>query len=270
MKARNAVLGGATALLLAIGGTVGLASAASATENPAPQYAVIIWSMEPSGETPDFDPDQTIVDSVVGLSTPDLNYFDSLLVGKCIAFQIDVYKYNVYDYSKDQVDYLISHGVLSSPGNPAEPLISGGQGTAWKFYVNTDCGPELVTPEAPSFVDACGPADEGSYTLTVPANTEAVTYTSEADTDLNRVRVIAVANEGFALSSGEDKDVWQFEYTDELCPVVEEPPVDTPPVETPPADQLAATGANPVGLAAALAMIISGVGIGLFRKFRTN
>lgn len=79
--------------------------------------------------------------------------------------------------------------------------------------------PNVVTPLIPTLVDQCGPADADSYVLTVPESTSEITYSSEVDTDLNRVRVIAVATEGNVLASGEDKDVWQFVYTDETCPI---------------------------------------------------
>lgn len=134
-------------------------SGVACIETPATQFVTIIWKMNPVGAPPVFTPAQTIVDHKV-TSTPKLGAFDNLLVGKCVGFQVDVYKYTVAaDIAA--VDHLVSVGILTGPGNPPEPLIAGGLGTAWKFYQNSDCARPVavypVFPEpAPPTCDADG------------------------------------------------------------------------------------------------------------------
>jgi len=69
--------------------------------------------------------------------TPDLSALDDDLneIGYG-CYQIDIY------YDDTTTTNLIAGGVLYGPNNPAEHLIGGGQGTAWKFLqIGNGCNP---------------------------------------------------------------------------------------------------------------------------------
>lgn len=123
------------------------------------QYAVVIWQVN-DYPTNSMWP-QTLVDSVTGLDAPNLGYFDSLLKGKCVKYQVDVYHYDVKDGSKAKVDNLIATGHLYGSNNPPEPLISGGEGTAWKFYSNNDCTTYYDAPTIQVWDQKCVVGDQG-------------------------------------------------------------------------------------------------------------
>ena len=74
----------------------------------------------------------------------------------------------------------------------------------------------------PKFEDICGPADEAGYELTVPANTESVTYTTTVDKDANTIHVVATANAGYKFGPGVKHTEWKYTYTDEQCPPVQD------------------------------------------------
>lgn len=123
------------------------------------QYAVVIWQVN-DYPTNSMWP-QTLVDSVTGLDAPNLGYFDALLKGKCVKYQVDVYHYDVKDGSKAKVDKLIATGHLYGSNNPPEPLISGGEGTAWKFYSNNDCTTYYDAPTIQVWDQKCVVGDQG-------------------------------------------------------------------------------------------------------------
>ncbi len=174
------------------------------------QFVTIIWNMNPVGAPPVFNPAQTIVDHKV-TSTPELGAFDHLLVGKCVGFQVDVYKYT-NEADKAAVDYLISSGTLYGPNNPTEPLISPRvEGTAWKFYQDSVCPPELklIVP-AVVINDPCDP-DNASF---VGVQDENITW-SEVEGWL-----VAQAAPGYTF--GENKFEWDqstAEDSGEVCPI---------------------------------------------------
>jgi|GEM_PF-1722668 len=143
------------------------------------QFVTIIWNMNPVGPPPVFNPAQTIKDHKV-TSTPQLNAFNDLLVGKCVGYQVDVYKYTKASDIK-AVDNLIDVGILTGPGAPAEPLIDGGHGVAWKFYQNADCAqePEVVSPVFP---DPVPPTCDADGALPSTPTTPGVTYTWDGNT----------------------------------------------------------------------------------------
>lgn len=123
-----------------------------------------------------------------------------------------------------------------------------GKAIRWRFVYGPECEtpPTVVTSESPQFVDICTDEQGQSFTLLLP-ETVGVSYEAQIDDQLRRIRVVATATEGYVLASGEDKDVYHFEYTDETCPTeppVTEPP--TPPTEpeppAPPSNELADTG----------------------------
>ena len=138
------------------------------------QYVTIIWKMDTYPTTTSIWP-QTLVNSMV-TSAPNLAAFDSLLVGKCVGFQVDVYKYTLAG-DKAKVDNLISGGFLSSPNHPAEPLIAGGAGTAWKFY--QDSSGCAVTPVFPEPV---APTCDADGSLPATPTTEGIEYTWDGNT----------------------------------------------------------------------------------------
>lgn len=158
-------------------------------------FMTIIWNMNPIGAPPVFTPAQTIVDSTE-TDAPDLSAFDSLLVGNCVGFQVDVYKYTLAD-DKAQVDNLISVGVLNGPGNPAEPLIDGGLGTAWKFYQNSDCAQSEAV--YPVFPDPVPPTCDADGTLPpTPAASGGIEYAWDEDGKT----LLATATEGNYIPEG--------------------------------------------------------------------
>ncbi len=162
---------------------------------PEAQFATIIWKMNPVGSPPVFTPAQTIVDHTF-TSSPELGAFDSLLTGKCVGFQVDVYKYTLPG-DRTKVDALISGGVLNGHNNPAEPLIAGGLGTAWKFYQNSDCAqPVAVYPVFPEPTQPTCLAD-GALPST-PATAGGIQYAWDEDGKTLR----ATATEGHFIPEG--------------------------------------------------------------------
>lgn len=171
------------------------------------QFVTIIWNMNPVGTPPVWDPAQTIVDHKV-TSTPELGAFDDLLVGKCVGFQVDVYRYTT-EADKAAVDNLISVGILTGPGSPPEPLIEGGYGVAWKFYQDSDCAqePEVV---APAFPEPIAPQCDADGSLpALPTETASIKYTwDESDPNM----MIATAKGGFVFAG--DKSVVSHTYNE--------------------------------------------------------
>ena len=103
-------------------------------------YVTVAWN---ATEGDIWNPAQTVVDTAY-TDSPDLNALDDELAalvdglecGTTDYFQVDVYVDNETSAS------LIAGGVLYGPNNPAEPLIPGGSGTAWKYV-------KIVAPECP-------------------------------------------------------------------------------------------------------------------------
>lgn len=115
------------------------AAPASATQHDA-QYVTIVWEM-PSwagSQSPTWP--QKIVSHTqtshptLGVETPECGYF-----------QVDIYKYTT-ESDRAKVDALIAGGVLKGPGNPPEPLIPGGWGTAYKLVNAGTCETATPTP----------------------------------------------------------------------------------------------------------------------------
>jgi hypothetical protein len=132
------------ALILSVFGVGALTLAPKAHGAENSQYATIVWHASVKGSGPhQASFPQTIVDHVLTVD-PSLSALDGDLTGTCTAFQVDVYRYSTQT-ERQQVDALISGGVLLSPNHPAEPLVSGGEGHAWKFYYNSECAPPTET-----------------------------------------------------------------------------------------------------------------------------
>lgn len=107
-----------------------------------PNRATVVWEMGGWEGRPVWDPPQEFV-AVQFTVDGDINSADHL-IPECGYFQVDVYKYN-NDSNRAKVDNLIAGGLLYGPNNPPEPLISGGQGTAWKFVNQGECPPPTTT-----------------------------------------------------------------------------------------------------------------------------
>ena len=186
-------------------------SAGSVAANERPekpeQFVTIIWEMDNYPEHNTIWP-QTLVDHVV-TDTPSLGAFDNLLTGNCVGYQVDVYKYTK-DKDVEKVDNLINGGVLYGPNNPPEPLISGGEGKAWKFYKNDDCRPRVEVTE-PFIVTSvsCGTPDS----LEVPTQENISFFYGENEVSGQTFygpldgTVTAVANEGYVLIGDSE---WPF------------------------------------------------------------
>lgn len=147
-----------------------------------------------------------------------------------------------------------------------------------------DCGsysppvPPVViegTPEAPVIVDECGVAND---TVTLPEDTEEYSYI--LDYEGGAGSVTAIASDGHVFPEGVVTE-WPFEFTDEACPVVIEPPVVVvPPVVDPPVvtpvvpaadtDTLAYTGSSPLNVpiigGAAILVLLAGLAIFAFSR----
>lgn len=147
---------------------------------PAPQVATthfitVLWHMDNYGETTDIFP-QTYVKSKV-TTEPDLGAFDADLTGTCTGFQVDVYKYTK-DADKTVADNLITAAHLLGPNNPLEHLIPGGEGTAWKFYKNTNCQqpPQECTPSGDWYTEDIAPEVTDKGWLFSGPHAQAVDY----------------------------------------------------------------------------------------------
>lgn len=98
--------------------------------------------------------------------------------------------------------------------------------SSWDYTLTpaTGCGGGEVTPNAVSFNDVCGTAND-TYTVTA---TEGVTYhlgtadgavvNAGTHTGSGTVTVVAVADEGFVFEEDETTS-WTHTFTDEACPV---------------------------------------------------
>lgn len=125
-----------SALFALIGLGLLFAPVASATQVEH-HYVTVVWSM-PNSTAPSWP--QQIVSHTEG-TVPTLD----VTVPDCGYFQVDVYNYTS-ESDIAEVDNLIAVGVLTAPNHPAEPLISGGLGTAWKFVNAGACETATPTP----------------------------------------------------------------------------------------------------------------------------
>jgi LPXTG-motif cell wall-anchored protein len=156
----------ALTLLAAVGAW--FAQPASATEQHT--YKVIAWEMPSwNGNTPVWP--QSFFSVVETHSTQGALALAVLPDDDCGYFQIDVYKYDS-EADRAAVDYLVSHGVLTSPNHPTEPLISGGLGTAWKFVNLGACETATPTPTPTETSETPTPTPTETSQTPTPTPTE--------------------------------------------------------------------------------------------------
>lgn len=127
---------------LVLGLILGMALPADGSVQQEPNRATVVWEMGGWDGRPVWDPPQEFV-AVQFTVDGDINSADHL-IPECGYFQVDVYKYN-NDSNRAKVDNLIAGGLLYGPNNPPEPLIRGGEGTAWKFVNQGECGTASTT-----------------------------------------------------------------------------------------------------------------------------
>jgi LPXTG-motif cell wall-anchored protein len=108
------------------------APAATAPDTVAPSYVIVAWAMPSwiNSTTPSWP--QTYETSLVE-STPDLSALDSQLTKCGTQHQVDIYN------AGETTTSLIAGKHLDGPNNPAEDLIAGGWGTAYKLIHNDVC-----------------------------------------------------------------------------------------------------------------------------------
>lgn len=102
---------------------------------PAKSYVIVAWTMPSwvNSTTPTWS--QHYFTSAPE-TTPDLNALDKYLTLTCgTYYQVDIYN------NSDVTTSLIHGGYLNSPNSPAEDLIPGGWGTAYKLVKSPDCAP---------------------------------------------------------------------------------------------------------------------------------
>lgn len=123
---------------------------------PAASYVIVAWAM-PSwidSTTPSWS--QTYVTSLTE-TTPDLGALDSQLTKCGSQWQVDIYNDN------DTTTTLIAGAHLDGPNNPAESLISGGWGTAYKLLQGPACPP-------PPTNRVCSTISDGGTSTNLDAN----------------------------------------------------------------------------------------------------
>lgn len=239
MKKRMAAI--IAAVALGLGGAL-VASPAFADEIVEPQTVEVYWLL-PEGIVP-------VEGQAVGSNAYPQAYLPLGAADLQCGQWAQVDTYTVEEAAKFTADTVLTYKE-DWPNEYQTGAIS------WRFETG-DC---TVTPGVPTFEDVCSSGEEPSYVVTLPAEDPRVTFTVESDSELLRVRVVAVAVEPYVLASGEDKDVWQFEYTNESCPTPPPPPNEPPKLaETGPADAI------PGGIFGLVLALIGGAFIAASRK----
>lgn len=126
------------------------------------------------------------------------------------------------------------------------PNLEGNQTTVPDGYTLVDGSceliPETVIPETPTFHDECGIAND---TVTVPEDSDAVTYTTDDQRvdGVGTVTITATANDGFTFKDG-TTTIWTFTFTNESCPTPTPTPSTPEPTPTPSTPELPYTGVS--------------------------
>jgi len=170
---------------------------------------------------------------------------------------------------REQIEAILADGILSrTNGIPEDSQVV----KEWTFVDGGDCPvieepqPEYVTPLPPTFDDFCGTKDDA---VNIPADTEDSWYES-FDNRVDGVGEVTVTqhlNEGFIFPR-DAISTWIHVFSDEACPITEEPEEPVTPVTTTNTGTLANTGldAGPSwALIAALLALVAGGSIGAYR-----
>jgi hypothetical protein len=168
------------------------------------QYKVFVWNM-PSwvgDRTPTWP--QTLY-SVTKVTTTE-GALSVPVLPECGYFQIDVYKYTT-KADRKAVDKLQAGGFLNGPGNPPEPLIAGGWGTAYKLVDKGVCVTPTPTPTptvtpTPTPTETATPTPTPSETVTPTPTPTQTTPTPEPSVTPTETPTITPTPTGTVTPSG--------------------------------------------------------------------
>lgn len=180
---KTKTIGGVVAFIAAVGLTLGGATVAFADDTPAPvvtdqatnpdvtdpapvdppadpapvvvapdavqadvaapaEYRTVAWAMPSwvNSTTPTWP--QTLAFESDATTAPSLDALDGSLTACGSQWQVDIYNDNATTTA------LVAGGHLDGPGNPAESLVPGGWGTAYKLVQTAACPPDYPKPVA--------------------------------------------------------------------------------------------------------------------------
>lgn len=213
-------------LLLALGGAFAANSALAvsvSTSPPPATYVTAVWSMPSwvNSTTPTWD--QHIV-SHTDEQTITLNVAVPTTCGT--QYQVDVY------YKNGTTTSLISGGVLHAPNNPAESLVPGGWGVAYKLVKNEACTTPTPTPTPTT----SSPTPTPTPTTSSPTPTPTVSTTTPTPTPTPTTSVPSTTHTAVVVAA--------------------------PKPPAPPADELASTGVAGGAMKGLILSLLVALGIG--------
>lgn len=138
-------------------------------DDPTP-YKLLAWQLPCGVADPFCAPGQNLV-HVLDLVEPSLGALDSLVVGTCGDWQVDL------EWDSATTAALIGIGVLTAPGAPAEDHATGALGAGvnpWKYVDNADCATDgevvgvKIVPVDPSPIAVTPVASPSPQALVVP------------------------------------------------------------------------------------------------------